>query len=95
MREVQSPARRNFLRGRIGSPPPSALPQCPRIDDACIARHSVVCRSCGDACTDRAIRFIPRRGGIALPEVLADACTACGNCVTACPANAIELKESA
>jgi ferredoxin-type protein NapF len=95
MREVQSPARRNFLRGRIGSPPRSALPLYPRIHDVCIARHGVVCRSCGDACTERAIRFSPCIGGIALPEILVEACSGCGNCVTACPADAIQLKEAA
>lgn len=61
------------------------------IGAGCLARAGVVCQGCRDACEARAIRF-PPGGGIALPELLHGACTGCGQCVAACPADAIRLK---
>jgi ferredoxin-type protein NapF len=59
----------------------------------CLAARGVVCRSCGDSCPHAAIRFWPRIGGPALPEILDDACTGCGACVGVCPVSAIEVRE--
>lgn len=56
-----------------------------------MARGNVVCRTCGDACEAAAIRFRPRLGGAALPEVDGEKCTGCGACVAPCPAAAITL----
>ncbi|MEW6513664.1 MAG: 4Fe-4S dicluster domain-containing protein [Pseudomonadota bacterium] len=87
--------RRQFLRGKFSAPPTSA-PDGPRealirIGDCIAFAQNVVCRSCGDACGEAAIRFSPRIDGAACPVVLAERCTACGECVPACPASAISL----
>lgn len=62
-----------------------------QVANACMAYRDVVCRSCGDACAEAAVRFSPRLGGAALPEVIADRCTGCGACVSVCPAGAITM----
>ena len=64
----------------------------PKISGECLAQRDIVCRSCGDACGQSAIRFKPRPGGSALPEVEASRCTGCGGCVAPCPAGAITLR---
>ena len=95
-------SRRQFLRGNFASRPaapatpaaPGAVdaPRLAVIGGACIAfANNVVCRSCGDACAEAALRFSPRLGGAAVPIVLTEQCTGCGDCVTACPAGAITL----
>lgn len=91
-------SRRQFLRGRFSAPAESspsndpAVPKLAVIGPGCIAyAQNVVCRSCGDACEATAIRFSPRLGGAALPVVLNERCTGCGDCVTVCPAGAIAL----
>jgi ferredoxin-type protein NapF len=81
---------------------PQALKQAPDqqppwpikavIANTCLAQRDVVCRSCSDACGESAIRFPPRLGSAALPELLATNCTGCGACVAACPANAISVR---
>jgi ferredoxin-type protein NapF len=88
-------SRRQFLRGKF-SAPPIVAPGDPRLAvitiGNCIAfAQNVVCRSCGDTCGEAAIRFAPRIDGAACPVILAERCTACGECVPACPASAITL----
>lgn len=61
------------------------------IGEACLANRFVECRICGEMCDPRAIRFPPRAGGIAQPDLDAAACTGCGACVSACPASAIAV----
>ena len=63
-----------------------------RVADTCLAQGGVDCRICGDHCEEEAIRFTPRIGGPALPEIVADACTGCGACVAPCPAKAIRVR---
>lgn len=61
------------------------------IGPACLPRHGVECRSCGDFCDARAIRFAPRIGGSPLPEIDRERCTGCGACVAPCPVTAITM----
>jgi ferredoxin-type protein NapF len=61
------------------------------IAPSCLAQQNVVCRSCGDACGETAIRFRPRLGGAAQPELDAACCTGCGACVGVCPVGAIKV----
>lgn len=58
----------------------------------CLAQNRVECRSCEDACPERAIRFRPTLAGIAKPQTDVSLCTACGACVPGCPVSAIELR---
>ena len=91
-------SRRQFLRGRFSAPAAptaavdAAAPKLAVIGVGCIAfAQNVVCRSCGDACGEAAIRFSPRLGGASRPEVLTERCTGCGACVSACPAGAVTM----
>lgn len=59
--------------------------------EACLAARDVVCRTCGEACETRAISFPPQIGGVARPQLAADACTGCGACLADCPTQAIRL----
>lgn len=59
------------------------------IDIRCVAHRNVVCRSCVEACSEQAIRCIPRIMAAALPQVEPDRCTGCGDCASVCPAAAI------
>ena len=59
---------------------------------SCLAERGVICRSCGDVCEHRAIRFRMRVGGSAMIEFNPAACTGCGECVSLCPVQAIEIK---
>lgn len=64
----------------------------PAIGPDCLARRSVVCRSCRDACPTSAISFSPKPGGAALPALEPEACTGCGACVSACPVDAVSMR---
>ena len=77
--------RRAFLCGRRS---PEIATQ-PVIGPACLSVRGIVCRSCEDRCETGAIRFIPRAGHPALPEIDTARCTDCGECVAACPTRAI------
>ena len=61
------------------------------INDSCLTLQNVVCRTCGELCEAAAIRFTPRIGGVAVPQVDLDRCTGCGECLTPCPTQAISL----
>lgn len=74
----------------LGTSPPWRLQ--PVIADTCLALNNVVCETCRDACEPRAIRFHYRIGGTPHPEVELENCNGCGACVSACPADAIELR---
>ncbi|MGE5384858.1 MAG: ferredoxin-type protein NapF [Betaproteobacteria bacterium] len=61
------------------------------IDDACLARRAVVCRTCGEQCDAGAIRFSPVLGGVARPEIDIERCTGCSDCLAGCPTHAIAI----
>lgn len=63
-----------------------------RIGQACLAAAGVECRVCGENCPVGAIRFRPRIGGVALPQLEAEACTGCGACFAPCPTRAIVVQ---
>lgn len=83
--ESPGPSRRALFRGQFLSKPVAL------IGDSCLAEAGILCRSCGDACPDAAIRFRPRIG--MPPEAIVNeaACTGCGECVSACPGETITL----
>jgi len=60
----------------------------------CMAYHGVECRSCNDPCESRAIKMIPRIGGVSIPVIDAQLCTGCGACFTVCPVNSITMKHA-
>ena len=84
-------SRRQFLRGNFSLRDVPVDGGCAFITENCLAYGNTVCRSCAEACEPGAIRFRPRLGGAALPEVDAAVCTGCGACVAPCPAKAIGL----
>lgn len=61
------------------------------IGEACLAQSGVECRVCGEACGASAIRFRPRLGGPALPQLDEAACSGCGACLASCPTQAIAM----
>ncbi|WP_404379248.1 ferredoxin-type protein NapF [Caenispirillum salinarum] len=76
-------------------PEPAAAPAfaaLASIGSGCLAEAGVMCQSCGDACPERAIRFALVRGGAPRPSLDRDACTACGACVSVCPADVIAVR---
>ncbi|MBF0674504.1 ferredoxin-type protein NapF [Pseudomonas sp.] len=60
-----------------------------RIGTDCLPQRGVECRICAESCETGAIRFRPRLGGIAQPELDIDLCNGCGECIAPCPVSCI------
>ncbi len=61
------------------------------IEGHCLANRQVMCRSCGDSCEARAIRFPFEAGRVPVPKIDAALCTGCGACVSVCPVEAVQI----
>jgi ferredoxin-type protein NapF len=61
------------------------------IGTACLPRQGVLCRSCEDHCEAGAIRFAPKLGYPAQPDIMVSCCTGCGGCIATCPTYAISM----
>ena len=66
--------------------------QHPLVAAHCLAHGNVECRVCAESCEQGAIRFRPRLGGVAWPEVDAATCNGCGACVAPCPVGALNVE---
>ncbi len=54
----------------------------------CLSWNAVMCFSCKDPCLDNAIDF----KAMFMPEINSDKCTACGFCLSRCPATSIHFE---
>lgn len=89
------PGRCRLLGLAIELPQPTLDPaaaRLARIAATCLAVRGTECRVCGEHCDTGAIRFRLEAEGIARPHIDATACTGCGACAPACPADAIALR---
>nr|WP_216612331.1 ferredoxin-type protein NapF [Vibrio sp. RE86] len=64
------------------------------IEEPCLAKQNVECRSCGDMCETMAIQFKLEIGKVAQPKLELDDCTGCGACVAVCPTSAINVSNA-
>ncbi len=64
------------------------------ITGECLSVRGVACRSCGEVCDERAIRFRLEVGGIARPLLDVSACSGCGACFSVCPVRSVKLEAS-
>ncbi len=73
--------------------PPEETPWTHGVEilDSCLIKQRIECRSCGDSCEMRAIRFKPALGGIAQIVLNTDDCNGCGACIRSCPIHAIKI----
>ena len=63
----------------------------PAVAQNCIGVSGVICRACGDACGEGAIRFAVSVAG-SPPNIDLSACNGCGACVAPCPVGAISVR---
>ena len=65
------------------------------IGPGCLSAQGITCRSCGDVCESRAIRFRLDVGGRAIPSLEPSFCNGCGSCIATCPTHVIRIQEAA
>ena len=86
--------RAQFLRGNWrGSPVEPSPDAIVKISQVCLASNGVSCLVCEELCDENAIRFRPVEGHPAIPVIIEDSCTGCGDCLGVCPVDAIDMKE--
>ena len=81
----------------LGEPPSAILrsaklSRSARVSGNCLAARGTFCRSCGEQCEPKAMRFQLLPGGRSLPLIDDERCNACGDCVRVCPAQALSLQ---
>lgn len=79
-------------RSLLGLRAPAARQPRAVIGDQCLNLKGVICDACKDVCDARAIVRVRSAGRVAALFVSADLCTACGDCVSVCPADAITVE---
>lgn len=62
------------------------------VQTACLLKQGTECRSCGDSCEMRVIRFRPSLGGIVEMTLNLESCNGCGACLSVCPTSAIKIQ---
>lgn len=90
MTEAPDLQRRRFLSGRLLTSSQTTRLPVATITQSCLAFRGVACMSCRDTCPSGAVGFELALGG-ARPRIDTDRCSGCGDCVQACPADAIHL----
>jgi len=63
------------------------------ISDQCFSSRGIICRSCGEICESKAIKFKPGISGVTQVILNTDSCNGCGECVHVCPADAIKISK--
>lgn len=61
------------------------------IKDSCLSKIGVVCQSCSEVCEYGAIEFSLQMGGTPSIDLDTSNCNGCGDCVSICPKNAIQI----
>ena len=54
-------------------------------DNCIVLTDETSCGSCSEHCPTQAVRMVPYKGGLTIPEVNTDICVGCGACEYACP----------
>ncbi|NRB68031.1 MAG: ferredoxin-type protein NapF [Vibrio sp.] len=61
------------------------------VNEDCLAKLNVDCRTCGDMCEPMAITFKLEVGKVAQPILNLEECNGCGACVSVCPTSSINV----
>ncbi len=62
-----------------------------QINQDCLSRNGITCRTCGDHCDEQAISFELMTKGRSQPIINDDQCTGCGACMRICPNKSITI----